>query len=538
MMAIGQIAGLAQNLVPNGSFECGEDICDAYQSPQVADFSRYACGWSCPNQGTTDIFTTKIPITECYTHMPYSGPNYHQGNQLPRTGSRFAGIYTYGTGGDTVSYREYLQVPLEQPMIPGEKYCAEMYVSKAETNYYSSNNLGMSFQTQGSYTFDYAPLNLDPQVLETEVITDTSDWVKIGAILEADSAWQYLIVGNFFGDGSTQAVASSPYYYYPYGYYFIDDVSVEKLPYDEFTLSGTDPICRGDSSIVTASVGVDRVFWTPLEDTTRIVHVGPELRFLPGSDTVFRVKVTGCRKTVIDTVRITVKVTPEVDLGSDTTLCEGETLLLSAGEGHLSYRWQDGSGLPTFEVSEAGMYWAEASNGLDCTASDEIEIRYEKVPEISLGEDVLACPDFPELNPGGNGYEYLWSTGATDTTYIPTASGWYWVEASNQCGVQRDSIRIYAAGDVYIPNVVTLNGDQLNERLILGVLSEDGSVDTGIDFPASVKITNRHGKPLFESYPYQGDWPAPDSDIPAGIYYYYVVIPGCRDFRGWLQLIR
>ena len=124
----------SQNMVPNGSFECGQDFCDAYQTPQVEQFSKYACEWSVPGRGTTDIYSTLITNQVCYARMPNSLSGYKQGTQSPRTGNRFAGLYSYSKelSPDTSSYREYLQVKLNKVLVPGEKYCAEMYVSNAE----------------------------------------------------------------------------------------------------------------------------------------------------------------------------------------------------------------------------------------------------------------------------------------------------------------------------------------------------------------------------------------------------------------------
>jgi hypothetical protein len=82
--------------------------------------------------------------------MPYAGIDrnqyqLHVGSQLPRTGNRFAGVITYNGATDYPNYREYIQVGLKEPLVPGEYYCAEMYVSLAEYLKFASNNLGMYF---------------------------------------------------------------------------------------------------------------------------------------------------------------------------------------------------------------------------------------------------------------------------------------------------------------------------------------------------------------------------------------------------------
>ncbi|MBO7490976.1 MAG: gliding motility-associated C-terminal domain-containing protein [Bacteroidales bacterium] len=65
-----------------------------------------------------------------------------------------------------------------------------------------------------------------------------------------------------------------------------------------------------------------------------------------------------------------------VDLGPDTTLCEGRTLTLSAGVPFCDYEWQDGSTQPTYIVRHPGIYSVTASN--KCFEhGDDITVEYE-----------------------------------------------------------------------------------------------------------------------------------------------------------------
>ena len=66
----------------------------------------------------------------------------------------------------------------------------------------------------------------------------------------------------------------------------------------------------------------------------------------------------------------------EVDLGADTTLCEGDELVLSANLPFCSYRWQDGSTEPRFVVRQPGNYSVTATN-FCYSHSDDIDIDYE-----------------------------------------------------------------------------------------------------------------------------------------------------------------
>ena len=66
----------------------------------------------------------------------------------------------------------------------------------------------------------------------------------------------------------------------------------------------------------------------------------------------------------------------EVNLGTDTTLCEGDELVLSANLPFCTYRWQDGSTDPRYVVRQSGSYSVTATN-LCYSHNDDIDIDYE-----------------------------------------------------------------------------------------------------------------------------------------------------------------
>ena len=77
-----------------------------------------------------------------------------------------------------------------------------------------------------------------------------------------------------------------------------------------------------------------------------------------------------------DTIAIGYLTDFTVDLGPDTTICEGRTLVLSAGVPFCDYEWQDGSTQPTYLVRHPGTYSVTASN--QCFEhGDDIVVEYE-----------------------------------------------------------------------------------------------------------------------------------------------------------------
>lgn len=66
------------------------------------------------------------------------------------------------------------------------------------------------------------------------VITETEEWVIISGTIVADSAYQYLIIGNFFSEliYDTTNVGTNPYNRV---YYYVEDVSVYNPGHTEIT---------------------------------------------------------------------------------------------------------------------------------------------------------------------------------------------------------------------------------------------------------------------------------------------------------------
>jgi gliding motility-associated-like protein len=131
-----------------------------------------------------------------------------------------------------------------------------------------------------------------------------------------------------------------------------------------------------------------------------------------------------------------------VDLGNDTTLCQGETLTLDATTPGASYLWQDDSTEPTLTVTEEGTYWVEITVG-ECTARDTILIDYLVPTPIDLGNDTTLCQgETLTLDPATPGSTYLWQDSSTDPTFTVTESGTYWVDVTLSGCLTTDTILV------------------------------------------------------------------------------------------------
>lgn len=74
-----------------------------------------------------------------------------------------------------------------------------------------------------------------------------------------------------------------------------------------------------------------------------------------------------------DTISVIFNAPPVVNLGTDTSLCLWQTLVLNASTTGATYQWQDNSAAPIYPVSQQGIYWVVV-HVKDCSASDTIEV--------------------------------------------------------------------------------------------------------------------------------------------------------------------
>jgi gliding motility-associated-like protein len=84
-------------------------------------------------------------------------------------------------------------------------------------------------------------------------------------------------------------------------------------------------------------------------------------------------------------------------LGNDSSLCTGDSLLLDAGTGFNSYKWQDGSTGTEFKVKEAGQYFVETDNVCGERFFDTVNIAAVNVPPLEITGDTLVCYAEPVL---------------------------------------------------------------------------------------------------------------------------------------------
>lgn len=354
----------AQNLVPNPSFEEVDSLPCWYISGSNGDpwLGDFVVDWTTPTGGTSDIWSTLVSDS-CIVNSQRFG-------FTPKTGNNMAGIVTVE---DEREYREYLQVNLKEPLIAGRSYYAEMYVIRNPEFPFANNKLGMyftnSFSNQSTEFIEV--LDVDAQVVEEEIISDTLQWQKISGCFTSEKDTKYLLIGNFSTNMETDTLGFSSIYR-SYAYYFIDDVYVgEVAPLPENILGSDTVLCAGETLLLDAYVeGANSYNWLDFFD---------EPTFLVQEAGIYWVDITIGDCTYRDS--ITVQIEPAISLGKDTLLCYGESLLLEVSHPLGEYSWSDGSSTATLEVYKPGSYWVNIPSAY-CQISDTIQVRFVECPDM------------------------------------------------------------------------------------------------------------------------------------------------------------
>ncbi len=198
------------NLVPNGSFE------DTIGCPNLAGQVTLAKYWY--EYASADYFNS------CSSNPDFSTPTNWGGFQQPRTGSAYIALTSYADY--YPDGREYVYAKLLDTLEEGKMYRVTFFSCCSKSHPISAsrytNNIGCRFTTffpNVSQVVNYSHIN------NNLTLSDTVNWVKIEGTFIADSAYQYISIGNFYDDNHTQ-IGTYFNNNENIAYYFIDDISV------------------------------------------------------------------------------------------------------------------------------------------------------------------------------------------------------------------------------------------------------------------------------------------------------------------------
>ena len=223
-----------------------------------------------------------------------------------------------------------------------------------------------------------------------------------------------------------------------------------------------------------------------------------------GTYTLTTTTTVGCVGT--DNVLVTFIPIPQVNLGKDTIICQGETYTINAGNPGLDILWLEGQTSQTITVDQTGTYSATVSQS-GCPASDTIDVFVVALPTNAIDQNIASQPYcFNELvNPINisagisPNYDFLWGTGETTIDIEVTEAGTYVVQISaGKCSINdKITLKDFCPSTLYVPNSITPNGDGNNDSFnASGTYIEE----------YEMYIYNRWGEMIYKSNSMFDDW--------------------------------
>jgi hypothetical protein len=219
------IGSAQNNLILNGSFENinGCPFVDVINNGLLINCSN-------PANYTPDYFNI------CYTNLGFPSnamgiPSNTRGYQNARTGEAYIGLDLWEKNAPA---RDYIQLKFNNTLKHGHHYAFTCYVNMANKFRYATANFGayFSLDSVAMPTTDVLPFVPQIENSDSNILTDTLNWVPITGTYLANGGEQFLLLGNFkpVAEGFDTAYQ---YYGSPthanWAYYYIDDVSLIDL---------------------------------------------------------------------------------------------------------------------------------------------------------------------------------------------------------------------------------------------------------------------------------------------------------------------
>lgn len=198
------VAVQAQNLVPNPSFE------EFIKLPQ-----KHYNGLGClkywrPHNGNCDYYHKQAGW--------WTGtPRNIFGRQKPHSGNAYAGICVRTT------FKEYIEVKITAPLVQGQTYQIELYVSEAERFTGHIEAVGIYFKENSCWSNDNNALTEIPAHTFKLNRSDRpqKNWIHLSAEYIAEGFEKAVLIGYY------QDPSSPPHK--GYSHLYIDDVSITPL---------------------------------------------------------------------------------------------------------------------------------------------------------------------------------------------------------------------------------------------------------------------------------------------------------------------
>jgi uncharacterized protein (TIGR02145 family) len=213
-------------------------------------------------------------------------------------------------------------------------------------------------------------------------------------------------------------------------------------------------ICPGTSTVLDAGAGFTTYLWST-GATTRLISISTA-----GTYSV-TVTMSGC--TASDAVNVSLNSVTPVNLGTDTLVCQGQSVTFDAGScAGCTYLWTDlGTGFPvgtsqTFTTFQTGTYMVTVTDALGCHAMDTVQLSTSPPPVVKTN------PLYDSICSGGS-TNILLAADIPGTVFSWTATG------------SSGSVTGYAPGNGESINQVLTNSNSIPETVTYTITPSFGT---------------------------------------------------------------
>ncbi len=293
------------------------------------------------------------------------------------------------------------------------------------------------------------------------------------------------------------------------------------------------------------------------QDSIVLCFSAPQDNITEGIETLNITAVTGtglCQNTTQATIYISDYTPLTLAASNDTSICTGGTVTISAnvanGVQPYTYLWSPGgqtSSSITVSPTVNTTYTVAVTDSCNSPQKTEAITVYVVPPatlsavvpdyNVCLGDTLMLSVT---VTGSGGPFYYVWTTLTGNDSVqnplsqnphvIPTGNGSYQVTVSDACGDQATDQFVVALADceIYIPNVISPNGDGMNDVFYIRNIEH---------YPGSrLKIFNRWGNVLLDDPDYKNTWNG--KNAPDGTYFFVLTLSDGRTFPGNLTILR
>jgi gliding motility-associated-like protein len=208
--------------------------------------------------------------------------------------------------------------------------------------------------------------------------------------------------------------------------------------------------CNGVSVNFTDASTNAPTSWTwyfPGSGTATSTQQNPQNIIYPASGS-YTVSLVACNNAGCDstsaTIQITIPSIATVNIGNDTLLCNGSSVLLIADTGYVNYNWQfngisTGSNNDSLTANQSGIYSVIITDAIGCTASDSVLVTISN-PQVNAGVDLVLCNTDSALITATPGFSlYQWQinsvpAGTNTNTIIASQPGIVTIQVTDSAG--------------------------------------------------------------------------------------------------------